>query len=46
VALPRQKHEPHQVSERIHQGHDFGRQPASRPPDSLGLSPPFAPLAC
>ncbi len=45
VCLSRQKQKPEQVTERIDQGHDLGRQSAARASDSLVLSPPFAPEA-
>src|ERR1700745_3055312 len=45
MALGGQQHKAHQVSQRVHQRDDFGRQSAARAPDGLILSPPFAPLA-
>ena len=45
MALAGQQHKAHQVSQRVHQRDDFGRQSAARAPDGLILSPPFAPLA-
>lgn len=43
VGLSRQQAEVDQVAERIGQGHDLGRHPATRTSDGLALSPPFAP---
>src|ERR1700757_4312779 len=45
MALAGQQHKAHQVSQRVHQLDDFGRQSAARAPDGLILSPPFVPLA-
>ncbi len=45
VALSGQEHEADQISKRVHQRDDLGRQPASRASDGLIVSPPFAPLA-
>jgi hypothetical protein len=45
MALARQEHEAHEVSQRIDQRDDLGRQPAARATDGLMVSPPFAPLA-
>jgi hypothetical protein len=45
VRLTRQESEVGQVSERVDQSNDLGGQSATRPPDGLILSPPFAPLA-
>ena len=45
TALTRQKHEAHQVAERVCQRQNLRRQPAFRAPDRLISSPPFAPLA-
>ena len=45
MRLPQQKQEPNPVTERIHQGHDLGCQPAAGAPNGLSLSPPFAPVA-
>lgn len=45
MRLTGQQQEAHQVTKCIDQGHDFGRQAATRTPDSLILSPPFAPVA-
>ena len=42
-ALPRQKHEAHEVAERIGEGEDFGRHAALGAADGLALSPPFEP---
>src|SRR5882724_2451716 len=42
-ALPRQKHEAHEIAERIGEGQDFGGHAALRAADRLALSPPFAP---
>src|SRR5215216_4620360 len=42
-ALPRQKHEAHEIAERISQGHDLGGHAAFGAPDGLARSPPFAP---
>jgi hypothetical protein len=45
VALTGQQHEADQISKGIYKGDDFAAQSAARAPDSLILSPPFAPLA-
>ena len=45
VCLAGQKNEVGQVSERVDQSNDLGGQSATRAPDGLILSPPFAPLA-
>lgn len=45
VSLTGQENEVGQVSERVDQSNDLGGQSATRPPDGLILSPPFAPLA-
>lgn len=45
VALTGQQHEADQISKGIYKGDDFAAQTAARAPDSLILSPPFAPLA-
>src|SRR5246500_5601546 len=42
-ALSRQKHEAHEIAERIGEGQDFGGHAALRTADRLTLSPPFAP---
>src|SRR3981189_2618768 len=42
-ALSRQKHEPHEIAERIGEGQDFGGHAAFRTADGLALGPPFAP---
>jgi hypothetical protein len=42
-ALSRQKHESHEIAERISEGQDFGGHAALRTADRLALSPPFAP---
>src|SRR5215475_5738566 len=42
-ALPRQKHEAHEVAERIREGQDFGGHAAFRAADRLVFGPPFAP---
>src|SRR6187401_1721195 len=42
-ALSRQKHEAHEIAERIGEGQDFGGHAAFRTADRLVLSPPFAP---
>src|SRR5436190_1384138 len=42
-ALSRQKHEAHEIAERISEGQDFGGHAALRAADRLALSPPFAP---
>src|ERR1700738_5655261 len=42
-ALSRQKHEAHEIAERISEGQDFGGHAALRTADRLALSPPFAP---
>src|SRR3982751_3314438 len=41
--LPRQKHEAHEVAERVGERHDLGRQAAFGAADGLALRPPFAP---
>ncbi len=46
VALAQQEHEARQIAQRVDQGDDFGRQAATRTPDRLILSPPFAPVPC
>jgi hypothetical protein len=46
MALTRQKQKVRQVAERVHQGHDFGRQTAARASDRLTISPPVAPVPC
>ena len=43
VSLSRQQPEVDQVSECVCQRHDLGGHAAARSPDSLTLSPPFAP---
>jgi len=45
TALTRQKFEADEVSKRIRQRQDLGRQSAFRSADGLILSPPLAPLA-
>lgn len=45
MRLTGQQQKADKVSKRIDQGHDFGRQTAARAPDSLSVSPPFAPVA-
>src|SRR3984893_5643807 len=42
-ALSRQKHEAHEIAERISEGQDFGGHAALRTADGLALGPPFAP---
>src|SRR5271156_488379 len=42
-ALSRQKHEAHEIAERISEGQDFGGHAALRTADRLALRPPFAP---
>src|SRR6202140_4255232 len=42
-ALSRQKHEAHEIAERIGEGQDFGGHAAFRTADGLALGPPFAP---
>src|SRR2546429_4902946 len=42
-ALSRQKHEAHEIAERIGEGQDFGGHTAFRTADRLALGPPFAP---
>src|ERR1700726_49523 len=42
-ALSRQKHEAHEIAERISKRQDFGGHAALRTADRLALSPPFAP---
>src|SRR3954454_21731890 len=41
--LPRQKHEAHEIAERVGEGQDLGGQAAFRATDGLAQSPPFAP---
>jgi len=45
MALTRQEHEAHQISQGIHQRDDLGGQASFGSPDGLILSPPLAPLA-
>ena len=45
MRLTGQQQKADQVAKRIDQGHDFGRQAATREPNGLSLSPPFAPVA-
>ena len=45
VRLSGQKQKAEQVSERINHANNLGAQPATRAPDGLMLSPPFAPEA-
>jgi hypothetical protein len=45
VPLTRQQDKVDQVPQCIDQGDDLGRQAAARAPNSLVLSPPFAPVA-
>src|ERR1700741_3375545 len=42
-ALSRQKHEAHEIAERIGERQDFGGHPAFRTANRLALGPPFAP---
>src|SRR5262249_30439110 len=42
-AMSWQKHEAHEIAERIGEGQDFGGHPAFRTADRLFLGPPFAP---
>src|ERR1700694_2879746 len=42
-ALSRQKHEAHEIAERVSEGQDFGGHAAFRAADRLVLGPPFAP---
>ena len=42
-ALSRQKHEAHEIAERISERQDFGGHAAFRTADCLTLGPPFAP---
>ena len=42
-ALSGQKHEAHEIAERIGEGQDFGGHAALGAADGLALSPPFAP---
>src|ERR1700685_1572570 len=42
-ALSRQKHEAHQIAERVGERQDFGGHAAFRTADGLILGPPFAP---
>jgi len=46
MRLTGQQQKGDQVAKRIDQGHDFGRQAATRAPDGLSDIPPFAPLRC
>ena len=41
--LPRQKHEAHEIAERVGEGQDLGGQAAFGAADGLTRSPPFAP---
>src|SRR5690349_1218092 len=41
--LPWEKHEAHEIAERVRQGHDLGGQAAFGATDGLTQSPPFAP---
>lgn len=43
VSLAGEKNEPYEVTQRIGQRQDFGRQAPTRLANSLALSPPFAP---
>ena len=38
-------HEPHEVAECVHDGHDLAGQPAPGAADPLAAGPPFAPAA-
>src|SRR3982751_6019288 len=42
-ALPRQKHEAHEIAERVGERQDFGGQAAFGATDGLAVRPPFAP---
>ena len=46
VTLAGQENKADQVSERVHERHDLGRQATARTSDGLTRSPPFAPVAC
>src|SRR5581483_5958726 len=46
VTLAGQQDEPNEIAEGVDQGHDFGRQAATRAAYGLILSPPFAPVPC
>jgi hypothetical protein len=46
VALAWQKHEAHQIAERIDKHRNLGGRAAARFADGLILSPPFAPVPC
>lgn len=46
VALAGQQRKAHEVSQRIDESHDLGRQAAARFPYGLIESPPFAPAPC
>src|SRR5512134_1937616 len=46
VPLAWQQNEAHEITERIDQRHDLGRQTAARLADGLIFSPPFAPVPC
>jgi hypothetical protein len=46
VTLTRQEHEANQITERIDERCNLGRQAAARLADGLILSPPFAPVPC
>jgi hypothetical protein len=46
VSLPGTHPNPHRIAEAADRKVDFAAQAAARAPDSLILSPPFAPAAC
>ena len=45
VCLAGKDHEPHKVTERVHDGHDLAGQPTPGTADPLAAGPPFAPAA-
>lgn len=46
MSLARQQNEAPKVPQRIDDGQELGRQPATRATDGLNLSPPLAPVPC
>jgi hypothetical protein len=46
MTLTGNQHEFDEIAQSIDKRADFRRQPAARAPDSLILSPPFAPAPC
>jgi len=44
MALTGQEHKASEITERIDERHNLGRQPAARVADGLIVSPPFAPV--